>query len=578
MNTKNLDHLRIVVHINDEDVRDRDEIYYKLNYFCENDIDRNILKPVAVPPVSIRPLNSTGCENMKAEVLLIDDKCLQLNLLSNEEDDVPYTNISHKMYFDFVSHSTVELSKRELAIVMDDLLLKHVNSTIIRFSNKQETDIIIFLDLLISFLKKRIYYQKYQLKHVKLECRDIGATMGNTGSQPAEQGLTMRADMADNNNNIDDCNNNNVQHHFANTSTNKFQYTRDLLYWLVKQYRYRFADNQGHEKLLFTFALNDHHHNAFDVKLTLFNIYTDLMKTEDRNHWRHYMDHIGDGCKGQDCNFVHSGLTICLSNHMEGIINQNTLLMFHVPTDIEMCTETTEVLQMAHAVMQNRKKKSFEVNLNQRISLKSTTCLESLLLPTKIDEEEPIPKVCPKYVNTRKTYYESSNERANRAYCAPPRNNQSAARSSLGNPGSMSFNSLSSWYRKIDERFLQLSQTREKYFDRYFDLKFIAISYSISDMYNCLESLNLHNGNHVKVQEDERELHQLFKSYHNARFLFRQLTEDIQYSEFESSLKIYLDTKMFDLNKQASKLKRKHFQLGHQLLKLTFDNIVCDFK
>ena len=577
MNAKNLNHLRIVVHIDDEDIRDRDEIYYKLNYFCENDIERNILKSVAVPNVSIRPTNSTDCENMKAEVLLIDDKCLQLNLLSNEEDDVPYTNISHKMYFDFVSHSTVELSKRELAIVMDDLLLKHVSSTIIRFSNKQETDIIIFLDLLISFLKKRIYYQKYQLKYVKLECRDIGATMGNTGSQPAEQGLTIRADMADDNNNIDDCINNNNVHYFTNTSINKFQHTRDLLNWLVKQYRYRFADNQGHEKLLFTFALKDHHHNAFKVKLTLFNIYTDLMKTEDRNHWRHYMDHIGDGCKGQDCNFVHSGLTICLSNHMEGIINQNTLLIFHVPTDIEMCTETTEVLQMAHAVMQNRKKKSFETNLNQRMSLKSTTCLESLLLPTKTDEEEPEQKVRTKNVTNRRTCHESGNHWANRAYCAPTRNKTSEGRSSLGNPGSISFNSLSSWYHKIDERYLQLSQTLEKYFDRYFDLKFIAISYSISDMYKCLESFNLNNGNHVKVQEDDKELHQLFESYHNARFLFRQLTEDIQYTEFESSLKIYLDTKIFELNKQASKLKMKHLQLGQRLLKLTFDNIVCDF-
>lgn len=571
MNTKSLNHLRVVVHINDEDIRDRDEIYYKLNYFCENDCGHRVLsKPFAVPPVSIQPINnSPDCENMKAEVLIIDDKCLQLNLLSNEEDDVPYTNISHKMYFDFVSHSTVELSKRELAIVMDDLLLKHVNSTIIRFSNKHETDIVIFLDLLITFLKKRIYYQKYKLQYVKLECRDIGASLGNIGSQPTEQGLRMRADLAEDNISDDDCNNNNVHIRYTNTARNKFQSTRDLLCWLVKQYRYRFSDNQGHEKLLFTFALTDHHHNSFEVKLTLFNIYTDLMNTEDRNHWRHYMDHIGDGCKGQDCNFVHSGLTICLSNHMEGVTNQNTLLMFHIPTDIEMCTDTTEVLQMAHAVVQNRKKKRFVVNLDQRLSLKSTTCLESHLFPTQ-REEERVTDLCTKLATDRKSLPPLKDKRLNIAF-------HQTCRPSLGNPYDCSLNSLSSWYRKIDERFLQLSQMREKYFNRYFDLKFIEISYNITDMHNALESLNLYNGNHVQLQETRRELHKLFEGYHNARSLFHQLTEDIQYSEFERSLKVYLDTKVFDLNKQALDLKRKHFELGQQLLLLTLENIVSDF-
>ncbi|XP_065372192.1 uncharacterized protein LOC135964059 [Calliphora vicina] len=592
MNAKTLNHLRVVIHINEQDLEDRNVSMRNTNSKCggKAGMKRNINGHVVPPSPPIRTLQSLndnpGCDNTKAEVLLIDDKSLQLNLLSTEDDDGPYTNISHKMHFDHVSHSTVEMIKCELAIVMDDLLLKHKNSCIMRFATKQEMDITIFFDLFITFLNKRIYHQKYKLQYVKLECLDIAASLGNSKNPPTEKGFAMRANLAGlGDNSDDDCNNNDKTFRLTRNAKNEFRSTRDLLMWLLNEYNYKFSDNKGHEKLLFTFSIVDHHQNLFKVKLSLFNIYLDLMNTNDRSHWHHYMDHMGEGCQGLDCNFIHSGLTISLSGHIEGISSQNTLLLFDVPTNIKMTADTIEMLQMAHSVITNRKRKHLllnnNVNLNRRMSLSSNDCTKCIFpqqgqdlnnnLNTKQNKERrsSLPLLMERQI---KGISLSKPYNINHTIISKPLCDNTYS--------SKDFNTLSGWYRKIDERFRKICQLREKYFNRYFELKIKQISTNIQHMFKSLESLYIPQTQQglVEIQDDQIELHELFDSYHNVRSIFRQLSVDIKDSDFEEILKIYLETKAFDLNKHALALKEKHLDLCQQHLKFTFNNLSSDIK
>ncbi|XP_037810860.1 uncharacterized protein LOC119603063 [Lucilia sericata] len=499
------------------------------NFKCigRKGIKRNINRHVVQPSPPIRSLQSLNdnpaYDNTKAEVLLIDDKSLQLNLLSIEEDDGPFTNISHKMHFDHVSHSTVEMIKCELAIVMDDLLVKHKNTCIMRFATKQEMDITIFFDLFITFLNKRIYHQKYKLQYIKLECVDIAGSVGNKKNAPSEKGFTMKANLAGlGDNSDDDYNNNDKTFRLKRNSTNEFRSTRDLLLWLLNEYNYKFADNKGHEKLQFTFSLVDHHQNLFKVKLSLFNIYLDLMSADDRNHWHQFMDHMGEGCQGLDCNFIHSGLTISLSGHIEGIASLNTLLLFDVPTNIKMTADTIEMLQMAHSVIKNRKRKELLlskklVNLNRRKTLSSNVCTNFILphqnqdlnnnLDIKLKKERRTSLPLLKDWSTKglslSTPYNINHTIISKPLCDKPHS-------------SNDFNTLSGWYRKIDERFRKICQLREKYYNRYFELKIKEFSSNIQQMFNSLESYIPQNEKDLINLQANVELHELFESYNDV--------------------------------------------------------------
>lgn len=586
MSSKCLNHLRVVLHINEPDVEIENTSFQNISFKWDAEPGKKRYKSrhvPAVPPSSpIRTSESLndnpGCDNMKAEVLLIDETSLQLNLITTEEDDGPFTNISHKMHFDHVSHSSINMIKYELAIVMDDLLLKHKNSCIMRFVTKPEMDITIFFDLFITFLNKRIYHQKYKLQYIKLECVGIAASSKKMFNQKF---FTINGDIAGACD--DDCNNNDATFRLSRNAKTEFRSTRDLLLWLLKEYRFKFSDNKGHEKLQFKFSIVDHHQNLFKVKLSLFNIFLDLMNTEDRNHWHHYMDHVGEGCQGLDCNFMHSGLTISLSGHIEGIASQNTLLLFDVPTDNKMTAETIDMLQMAHSVIKNRTRKhlllSKNVNLNSRMNQSRTECSKCILPKRGEEFNNNLDK---NYNKERRSslpllmYLHNKGVSSSMPYNI---NQTTISRPLYDNRyANKDFNTLSCWYSKIDARFAKICLMREKYYNRYFELKIKQISSNIQIMCKSLELLYppQNENDLVEMQEDQIELYKLFESYHNVRTLFRQLSEDIKGTDVEEILKIYLETKTFDLNKHALALKQKNLKLCQQNLKYTFLNLSSD--
>lgn len=593
MGPETLNHLRVVVHINEHDHEERNNTTYNTNnstrHCSKSNQKHNMSREMIVrnsPPIrTLHTLSdNSGCNNMMADIIVIDEKSLQLNLISTEEDDFPSTNISHKMHFDNVSQATVELIKCEMAIVMDDLLLKHKNCSIMRFVSKQEMDLNIFFDLFVTFLTKRIYHQKYKLQYVKLECLDIAASMMNSQNSVSEMGFAMRANLTDlRDHSDDDCNNNNY-HRFGKTIKNEFYSTRELLLWLINEYNYKCTDNKDHEKLLFTFSLVDNHKNLFKVKLSLFNIYLDLMNTEDRSHWHHYMDHLGEGCQGLDCNFVHTGLSISLSGHIEGIASQSTLLLFDIPTDITMTADTIEMLQMAHSVIKNRKRKNILLskstnNINRRMSLSinhnKKEQLKNNLTETKrlyrrtslpllkANENNSITSLTMPY-NIKYPNYNNNNNTMNEKKC--------------NKYSSKDFYTLSGWYRKIDESYAKICQKRERYFNRYFELKIKQVTTNIQQMFKSLESLyTLPNEQSIgQLQKDQLELHELYESYDQVRIIFRQLAVDIKKSDFKEILKIYLETKVFDLNNHAIALKQKHLEMCDQSLKFTFNKLSKD--
>lgn len=596
MTTNSFNHLRVVVHINDGDNDERNCHNNKNKTFtnsyrtCGTGQKDNIAGQMVAKPAPhiTSPKNETVECNTKTEVLLLDDKTLQLNLLSTDKEG-PYTNISHKMHFDHVSHDTKDMIKLELAIVMDELLLKRNNVSIIRFFTEQEMDIKIFFELLVIFLDKRIYHQKYKLQYVKLECLDIAASKENSKNPPREKSFSIKANLAgldtsdeDNLNN----NNNNATFEMSKNDQNDFRSTKDLLIWLLNEYLQTFNDKKCHEKLKFTFSIIDHQQNLFKVKLFLFNINLNLMNIEDRNHWHRYMDHLNKGCEGLDCNFIHSNLTISLSGHIEGVSSKNTLLLFDVPTDITMATDTIEILQMADTVVNNRKKQQTillnkQLNLDRRKSISSADCSNCASLLTA---NQQLNNLSANYnENSRRSSLPSTVQTKSKGLSFSMTNNVphlSLTRSPrMKNVYSRpDFNTLSSWYRKIDECYKNLSSTREKYFARYFELKTKQISSNIHNMFNSLESLYFKQSEQEQneFQENQLELHKLFEIYHNARTLFRQLSLDIKESEFEEILKIYLETKEFDLNKSAAILKQMHLDCCKQYLKFTFNDICND--
>lgn len=595
MSVKTLNHLRVVVHINEHDHEERNNATYSTNnsgHYNKPTQKRNTSREMLVrnsPPIrTLHTLSdNSGCDNMMAEVLVIDEKSLQLNLISTEEDDFPSTNISHKMHFDHVSQATVEMIKGEMAIVMDDLLLKHKNSCIMRFTAKQEMDLNVFFDLFVTFLTKRIYHQKYILQYVKLECLDIAASVANSKNSPTEKGFAMRGNLAGlGDHSDDDCNNNNNSncHRYSKHIKNEFYSTRELLLWLVNEYSFKCTDNKGHEKLLFTFSLEDHHKNLFKVKLSLFNIYLDLMTAEDRSHWHHYMDHMGEGCQGIDCNFMHTGLTISLSAHIEGIASQTTLLLFDVPTDITMTADTIEMLQMAHSVIKNRKRKHLllnkNVNINRRMSLSVSNNKNSHMPLSGEKLNNNLSETNIKYRRTSLPLLKG-NENNNKASTIPY--NITSFKNSMCDKkynkySNKDFYTLSGWYRKIDESFAKICQKRELYFNRYFELKIQQFTSNIQQMFKSLECLYAqpNEQNLVQLQNNQLELHELYESYDYVRNIFRQLAVDIKHSEFKEILKIYLETKVFDLNNHAISLKQKHLEMCDQSLKFTFNKLSKD--
>lgn len=359
MFSQGLEHLRIVVRIHSLDDEENNNVKNS-NDEQHNTPDKTkdgIGKGRSSLASNLSPPIPTSAGHMKAEVLYISETTLQLN--TRETEAAPCTIISQKMTFDQVIKATDAELKIELDALMNKMISERHNCCIMRFIPRHEIEVALFYDALVMYFDKRLQQEKFRLQHCKLQCMDITNLMLGKEKLP-EEGFILRATLAPNK----QSNANDGKKYLRNTR-NKFRNSGDLLLWLLNEYRSKLNDINGHEKLILTLSIRDNKYKVFNVKLYLFNIYINMMDREERNHWHKYMEHIGEGCQGEVCEYIHSGLTVSLSNHIDGSASDYGLLLFDIPTGSAFTSETIDILQMAHSVVTNR------LNIRRKRNLKN---------------------------------------------------------------------------------------------------------------------------------------------------------------------------------------------------------------
>ncbi|KAL9900897.1 uncharacterized protein ACN427_007880 [Glossina fuscipes fuscipes] len=574
MPSKLLNHLRVVVQVNapeEDDYNNNNNVAGSVKTCSERKYSGGEITSSTSPPIP------TSGGHMQANVLVINETTLQLNVRETEAG--PQTNISHKMSFDQVSFTSVDVVREELHHVIGELILERQNICIMRFAVKHEIEVAIFFDTLIMFVEKRLQQEKYKLQYCKLEGNDISTILPGKSAMPSEQGFSIRGT-----NLIGPMDTYVGGSKCLRNTKNQFRNTHELLLWLLNEYRSKLNEITGHEKLVFNFSITNGKHQTFQVKLYLFNIYLNMMSTEDRDHWHKYMQHVGEGCQGGDCDFMHNGLTLSISPHIDAEASKNSLLLFDVPTDLKMAHETVDMLQLAYAVVRSRKKAQTE--MRRKSSVGSSNNSSPSVANYKADNEDfwikarlPNKRVRPSIAFTIPIEEDDNDDEAIQSSQSQDLFVTSSPKEVSDDSYSESdFSSLSEWYRKIDGHFNETCKLQNEYYLSYFiKISFVCskILLTTAKYVEMLESVNENVWNNIPFKDQSQIMK--YDNYQEAKAKFEQLTDDIENTLYKDTLNTYLKTKTYELNILGKDLKVKYLENLRQKFNQAYEEAITIF-
>uniref|UniRef100_A0A1B0G9A8 Uncharacterized protein n=1 Tax=Glossina morsitans morsitans TaxID=37546 RepID=A0A1B0G9A8_GLOMM len=592
MPSKLLNHLRVVVQVNapEEDEYNNNNSNNNVGGSVKTCCSERRYSGGEITSSTSPPIPTSG-GHMQANVLVINETTLQLNVRETEAG--PQTNISHKMSFDQVSFTSVDVVREELHQAVGELILERQNICIMRFAAKHEIEVAIFFDTLIMFVEKRLQQEKYKLQYCKLEGNDISTMLPGKSAMPSEQGFSIRGT-----NLIGPMDSYVGGSKCLRNTKNQFRNTHELLLWLLNEYRSKLNEITGHEKLVFNFSITNGKHQTFQVKLYLFNIYLNMMSIEDREHWHKYMQHVGEGCQGGDCEFMHNGLTLSISPHIDAEASKNSLLLFEVPTDLKMAHETVDMLQLAYAVVRSRK--NAQTNMRRKSSIGSSSNSTPSVENYKVDNEDfwikarlPNKRVRPSIAFTVPIEeddddgdYEDDDDDDDDDVDEEMHLSQSVDFSATSSPKKVNddsysqsdFSSLSEWYRKIDGHFNDACKLQNEYYLSYFiKISFVCanILLTTAKYVEKLESANEDVWNNISFKDQSQIMK--YNNYQKAKAKFEQLTEDIENTLYKDTLNTYLKTKTYELNIQGKDLKVKYLENLRQKFNQSYEQAMTIF-
>lgn len=118
------------------------------------------------------------------------------------------------------------------------------------------------------------------------------------------------------------------------------------------------------------------------------------------------------------------------------------------------------------------------------------------------------------------------------------------------------FNSLSSWYCKIDEKFAKAVRALELYYGRVYEMKIGKICGEIKQlMQNIDQNDEVRHTEQFKNTLAKRDLQTYFTNYKASTLAFRNLAREIERSNYCELLQVYLKTKNYELVQQAIQFK-----------------------